>query len=131
AFDGSPDRDSTAGRAEDPATPRLTESGWSRLIELLETVSDETAAAGGRIAFHPHAGTYVETPDEIERLAASIGADVLPFCLDVGHYTVGGGDPVTALRRFGERVSHVHLKDVDPEVLGGLRRGTVEGFRAG
>jgi inosose dehydratase len=131
AFDGSPDRDSTAGRAEGPATPRLTESGWSRLIELLETVSDETRAAGGRIAFHPHAGTYVETPDEVERLAASIGADVLPFCLDVGHYTVGGGDPVTALRRFGERVSHVHLQDVDPEVLGGLRRGTVDGFRAG
>jgi inosose dehydratase len=131
ALDGSPDRDAFAGRASDGATPRLTDDGWRRTIELLGTMSDETRAAGGRIAFHPHAGTYLETPDEVERLAASIDAATLPFCLDVGHYTVGGGDPIAALRRFGERVSHVHLKDVDPVVLAGLRDGTVAGFGAG
>jgi inosose dehydratase len=130
AFDGSPDRDAFAGRASDPGTPRLTDDGWARTIELLETIAAETRAAGGRIAFHPHAGTYIETPDEIERLAGSIDAAALPFCLDVGHHTVGGGDPVAALRQYGERVSHVHLKDVDPEVLAGLRDGTVGGFGA-
>jgi inosose dehydratase len=130
AFDGSPDRDAYAGRASDPGTPRLSDDGWARTIELLETVAAETRAAGGRIAFHPHAGTYIETPDEIERLAGSIDAAALPFCLDVGHHTVGGGDPVAALRQYGERVSHVHLKDVDPEVLAGLRDGTVGGFGA-
>ena len=128
AFDGSPDRDRAAGRASDPATPRLTDDGWTRTIELLETISAETRAAGARIAFHPHAGTYVETPDEVERLAASIDAATLPFCLDVGHFLVGGGDPVTALRRYGARVEHLHLKDVDPDVLAGLRDGTVADF---
>ena len=130
AFDGSPDRDVFAGRASDPATPHLTGDGWARTIELLETISSETRAAGARIAFHPHAGTYIETPDEVERLTASIDAAALPLCLDVGHYTVGGGDPVAALRRYGERVTHVHLKDVDREVLAGLRDGTVGGFGA-
>jgi inosose dehydratase len=131
AFDGSPDRNGFAGRASDPATPRLTDEGWARTIELLETISAETRGAGARIAFHPHAGTYIETPDEVERLAGSIDAADLPLCLDVGHYTVGGGDPVAALRQYGERVTHVHLKDVDPEVLAGLRDGTVDGFGAG
>jgi inosose dehydratase len=93
-------------------------------------VAAETRAAGARIAFHPHAGTFVETPQEVERLASSIGAEELPFCLDVGHYTVGGGDPVTALRQYGERVSHVHLKDVDPDVLRGLRSREVGSFGA-
>ncbi len=129
AFDGSPDRDPFAGRAADPATPRLTDAGWARTIELLETAAAETRAAGGRIAFHPHAGTYVETPEEVERLAAAIAPDVLPFCLDVGHYLVGGGDPVAAIRRYAARIEHVHLKDVDPEVLDRLRRGTGGGFR--
>ena len=128
AFDGSPDRSGMAGRANDPATPRLTDRGWSRTIELLETAAAETRAAGSRIAFHPHAGTYIETPAEVERLAASIDAATLPFCLDVGHYLVGGGDPVEALHRYGPRVEHVHLKDVDPEVLAGLREGTAGGF---
>jgi inosose dehydratase len=130
AFDGSPDRDTFAGRALDPETPRLTDDGWTRTIELLRTISSETRAAGARIAFHPHAGTYIETPAEVERLAGSIDAGVLPFCLDVGHYLVGGGDPLAALQRYGERVEHVHLKDVDPEVLAGLRAGTVGGFGA-
>jgi inosose dehydratase len=130
AFDGTADRDATAGRADGPSTPRLTDEGWARSIDLLETISRETHAAGARIAFHPHAGTYVETPDEVARLAASIPAEVLPFCLDVGHYLVGGGDPVEALRRYGERVSHVHLKDVDPEVLAAVRHGAVAGFGA-
>jgi inosose dehydratase len=131
AFDGAPDRDAFAGRASDPAASRLTEDGWRRTIELLATISDETRSAGARIAFHPHAGTYVETPDEVERLAGSIAPDALLFCLDVGHCIVGGGDPVATLSRFGERVSHVHLKDVDPVVLAGLRGGTVAGFGAG
>lgn len=131
AFDGSPDRDPYAGRAHDPATPRLTDAGWAATIELLEAIAHETRAAHARIAFHPHAGTYIETPDEVERLAAAIDADTLPLCLDVGHYTVGGGDPVEALRRYGARVSHVNMKDVDPEVLAGLRDGTIGGFGAG
>jgi len=131
AFDGSGDRDATAGRADDPATPGLTDDGWARTIALLETISAETRTGGARIAFHPHAGTYIETPAEVERLAGSIDAEALPFCLDVGHYTVGGGDPVEALRAYGERVTHVHLKDVDPEVLAGLRDATIPGFGAG
>jgi inosose dehydratase len=130
AFDGSPDRDVVAGRAGDAAAPRLTDAGWRRSIDLLGTISDETRAAGARIAFHPHAGTYVETPDEVERLAASISAEALPLCLDVGHWIVGGGDPVTALQRFGDRVTHVHLKDVDPEVLDELRTGRLAGLGA-
>lgn len=130
AFDGSPDRDPFAGRAADPAAPRLTDDGWAATIELLETIAAETRAVGARIAFHPHAGTYIETPEEVERLAASMAAETLPFCLDVGHYTVGGGDPVAAIRQFGARVAHVHLKDVDGEVLAGLRAGRIGGFGA-
>ena len=130
AFDGSSDRDAVAGRAGDAATPRLTDAGWERTTALLAAISEETRAVGARIAFHPHAGTYVETPGEVERLVASISAEALPLCLDVGHWIVGGSDPVAALRRFGDRVTHVHLKDVDPEVLDDLRTGRLAGLDA-
>jgi inosose dehydratase len=128
ALDGSPDRDVAAGHATDSDTPQMTDGGWHRLVGLLRTVATETREAGARVAFHPHAGTYVETPAEVERLAAAIDAATLPFCLDVGHYLVGGGDPVTALRQLGERVTHLHLKDVDPGVLERLRRREVGSF---
>jgi inosose dehydratase len=128
ALDGSPGRNEAAGHATDADTPQLNDAGWDGLVGLVRTVAAETRAAGARIAFHPHAGTFVETPAEVERLVAAIPADALPLCLDVGHYLVGGGDPVDAVRRFGERISHVHLKDVDPVVLGRLRRREIGSF---
>jgi len=106
----------------------MSDAGWDALIALLRTVSAETRAAGSRVAFHPHAGTFIETPAEVDRLAAALDADTLPLCLDVGHYVVGGGDPVAALRRYGDRVTHVHLKDVDPYVLDRLRSREIGSF---
>jgi inosose dehydratase len=127
ALDLSPGRIERAARAADPSTPMLTEAGWAGLAALLWRLADETVAAGRRLAFHPHAGTFVETPGEVERLVATTDA-AIGICLDVGHYLVGGGDPVDALVRYGERVTHVHLKDVDPAVLDRLRSGALAGF---
>jgi inosose dehydratase len=128
ALDGSPDRERTAGRASAPGTPVLTDVGWQRLADLLDDLGRATRDAGRRMAFHPHAGTFVETPDEVERLTALTDPQLVPLCLDVGHFLVGGGDPVQALRTYGERVTHVHLKDVSADVLAGLRDGSVAGF---
>lgn len=128
ALHGSADRARATGHASQPGTPALTDAGWRRLADVLHDLGRATLDAGRRMAFHPHAGTYVETPDEVARLAELTDPELVPFCLDVGHYLVGGGDPVAALRTYGERVAHVHLKDVSPDVLGGLRDGSVGGF---
>jgi inosose dehydratase len=130
ALDTSPERSRVAGRAADPNAPRLTETGWRRLAELVDRLAEETVAAGHAFAWHQHAATYVETPPELERLAADTNPLLVGICLDVGHFIVGGGDPVAALGRYGERVTHVHLKDVDPEVLDRLHRGAIPDFAA-
>lgn len=128
ALDGSPDRDARAGRADEDGTPRLTDAAWLELAEILHTLADETIAAGRRVAFHPHAGTYVETPAEVERLVAATDPARVGICLDVGHCLVGGGDPVAVLEQLGERVTHVHLKDVDAAVHARLSSGALEGL---
>jgi inosose dehydratase len=128
ALDGSPDRDARAGRADTAGTPRLTDAAWLELTGLLHTLADDTIAAGRRLAFHPHAGTYVETPAEVERLVAATDPARVGICLDVGHYIVGGGDPLAALEWLGERVTHVHLKDVDPDVQARLSEGALAGL---
>jgi inosose dehydratase len=79
--------------------------------------------------FHPHLGTRVQTPAEIERLLA--GSDV-PLLLDTGHLTVAGGDAVEGLKRWRGRINHVHLKDVREGVFCELGAGEVDlrGFLA-
>jgi inosose dehydratase len=128
ALDGTPGRSKASGRTTDPGTERLTDDGWRRLGRVVDAITAETAAAGHPIAFHPHTGTFVENPGEMERFLASVTDDRLGICLDVGHWTVGGGDPVEALRRYGDRVTHVHLKDVDGDVLAQLRAGELTDF---
>ena len=128
AIDGSADRDAAAGRADEPGTPGLNEAGWVALVDLLHAIAEEAAALGHRTVFHPHAATYIETLDEIDRLLGATDPDRIGICLDTGHHLVAGGDPVAALRTIGERVRHVHLKDVDPVVLAGLKDGAYAGM---
>ncbi len=129
ALDGSPERSPWSGRAGEAATPRLTDDGWRRLVDLVETLAAETRDLGHGFAWHQHTATFIETADEADRLFEMTAAGGrVGICLDVGHWTVGGGDPVEAIRRYGRRVEHVHVKDVDAEVLARMRRGGIGGF---
>ena len=105
-------RVATAGRAE--VAPRLDDDRWAQMIERI----DETAAIarrhGVRPVVHPHAGGYVEFADEIERLAGDTEVDL---CLDTGHLAYAGIDPAEAIRCYGDRLGHVHFKDIRPHVL--------------
>jgi inosose dehydratase len=128
AVDGSADRDARGGRADEPGTPALTDAGWAALVELLHAIADDARALGHPMVFHPHAATYVETLGEIDRLLRSTDPERVGLCLDTGHHLVAGGDPVADLLALDERVRHVHLKDVDPNVLAGLRAGAYAGM---
>ncbi len=127
----SPERIPFGGRADGPDVPRMTDEGFEKLARLLETLGRESNALGHPLAFHNHVGTFVETPEEVDRLFDISDPELVGACLDVGHYQLGGGDPVAALRRYGERVVHVHLKDVDASVARQMRAGEVNGFLDG
>jgi inosose dehydratase len=117
-----------SGRANEPGAPTLTEQGRTRAVALVHEVARAAQALGRPLVYHPHTGTFVETPAEVEWLMESTDADLVGLCLDVGHYIVGGGDPVAAVRRYGRRIRHVHMKDVEPGVLQRLRGGEIPGF---
>jgi len=128
ALDGGGERDAWSGRVTNGA-PRWPAAAYDRLAALL---GELTAAAsdGVRVAFHPHTATWIEAPDEVELLAARLPGTGAGICLDVGHYLVGGGNPVEAIGRYRDLVTHVHIKDVDPDVLARLRAGELDGFSA-
>ncbi len=92
--------------------------------EALEAVARGMEELGARVrelglalVVHPHAGTYLETPEEVRGLLDSTDPDLVGLCLDTGHLVYGGADPVELVRSYGERVRYVHLKDVDGRVL--------------
>ncbi len=90
--------------------PELTDGGWRALVDNLATAEMLAADSGINAVLHPHIGTMIEVPDEIHRL---LDRSSIPLCLDTGHLLVAGGNPVELARQAGDRVAHVHLKDVD------------------
>lgn len=110
-----PVRTSHAGRVT--ATMGLDESQWATFAqgatEVAKAVKD---AYGMRTVFHHHCAGYVETPQELDTLMAMTDPQLLGLCFDTGHYAFGGGDPVTAVRQYGERIWHVHFKDYESRI---------------
>jgi inosose dehydratase len=95
----------------------LDGAGWERLARNAERAASRVRAAGFEPTFHHHAGTFVEAPDEIDRFLELVDMDLT---LDTGHLLLGGGDPLEAVRRWGPRINHLHLKDVDTARLNGV-----------
>ncbi|MFG2894467.1 TIM barrel protein [Streptomyces sp. NPDC048248] len=99
-------------------TPELTAAQWAgfgrnadRLGKLLLDEYDI------RLVLHPHADSHIQTQPEIERLLNESDSRYTNLCLDTGHVAYGGGDNLDLIRRFGERVGYVHIKQMDPDVL--------------
>ncbi|MBV9805452.1 MAG: TIM barrel protein [Solirubrobacterales bacterium] len=99
----------------------LDDAGWRRLGEHLNVIEDLAADEYGlSVALHPHAGTLIETAAQVQRALEVVEVG---WCLDTGHLLIGGTDPVQFAREHGERVVHVHLKDVDGGLAADVRAG--------
>ena len=72
---------------------------------------------GFEVVLHPHAGTYVETADEIARVMDRLDPSLLGLCLDTGHFRFGGADPAKAVDDYHELIRHVHIKDCRTAVM--------------
>lgn len=110
---GSAARAAAPGRGAE--VDPLDDEGWNRLVANLATAIARIRGAGLEPTFHHHASTYVESPEEVDRLLDRVD---IGLTLDVGHLALAGGDPVDAVARWGDRIDHLHLKDVDTALLG-------------
>ena len=101
--------------------PVLPPEEWGRFGERLTTLAEATQREGLRLVYHHHMGTVVESRADIDALMDATGPAV-HLLLDTGHATFAGADPVLLARRYRERISHFHAKDVRPDVMARARR---------
>jgi inosose dehydratase len=87
-----------------------TDADYDRMAAGVEEVVRIAERHGLVASFHPHMGTIVQAPEQIERLFSRTG---VRFCPDTGHLQAGGGDPVELVRTYRDRIAYVHIKDID------------------
>lgn len=97
--------------------PRFrTDAAWQEYAEKLNRLAKYTASQGVQLGYHHHMGAYIEAPEDIDRLMSLTSSDV-GLLFDSGHCYMGGGDPLTVLKKHIDRVCHVHFKDVRYKVV--------------
>lgn len=94
--------------------PAEREAAQDRLLSCLTAITARALAAGVSPTYHPNspAGSIVRDSDDYERVLPRLPQG-LGWTPDTGHIALGGMDCVEVIRRYRDRVDHIHLKDAD------------------
>ena len=111
----------------DAPRPPMAEENWQTVADNLTRIRDHAASRGITVVIHPHAGTMVETKADVDEV---LSRTTVSFCLDTGHMWIGGTDPVDFAKNHGDRVGHVHFKDVHLDVAQRVRDGELSYYDA-
>jgi len=74
------------------------------------------------INIEPH-GPYTTDPDTMERILGFFDSPWLRINFDTGNTFIAGQDPVAFVKRFADKISHCHIKDVSEELAKAVRGG--------
>jgi inosose dehydratase len=112
-----PDRRAWSGRIQEHPETWLSPARFDALMDNLHRAAELCRSAGFEVVLHPHAGTYIETVDEIARVMDRLDPSLLGLCLDTGHFRFGGADPTQSVHDYHELIRHVHIKDCMTQVM--------------
>ena len=111
----SPRRAPTAGRAAE--AEQMNDSEWSGFRNrLFEAARIGTEEYGLTVSIHPHAAGFMDFEAEVERFLTETDPDIMKICIDTGHCTYAGFDPLAFMDRHMDRISYVHFKTTDAAV---------------
>ena len=100
--------------------PKLAEKEWQPFSRHLDEVASYLNGQGVKMAYHHHMGTVIQAEDEVDRMMDS--TKQVGLLLDTGHLTFAGGEPLRALERHAQRITHVHCKDIRKDKLARARK---------
>lgn len=113
----------------------MNDEEWDLLCTGVNKLGKVAKDMGITLTFHHHMGTVVQTAAEIDRLMENTDPEYFNLLFDSGHLAYCGEDYMYVLKKYINRIKHVHLKDIRPDIvaevkanglsfLQGVRKGT-------
>ena len=99
----------------------MDDQQWERFCDGLNRLGKVASDRGFKLCFHHHMGTVVQTAAETDRMMANTDPRYVFLCYDTGHFTFAGEDPLAMLKKYSDRIGHVHLKDMRLPVVAEAR----------
>jgi len=94
----------------------LNEEEWKSMINGINAIGKIANDEGLKLVYHHHMGTAVESPEELDRFMKETNQDVY-LLADTGHFLYAGGNPLDLFTKYGNRIAHIHFKDIRKKVL--------------
>ncbi|MCB2293662.1 myo-inosose-2 dehydratase [Clostridium algoriphilum] len=94
----------------------FNEEEWELLGSGLNKLGKLAQDKGMKLVYHHHMGTGVQTTEEIDKLMSITDENLVYLLFDSGHLVYSGEDHIAILKKYINRIKHVHLKDVRPEI---------------
>ena len=101
----------------------------AKLSELAKWMADE----GMTLAYHHHMASMIEDAEDIDWLMEGSSPEV-KLLFDTGHLHFAGADVIGTLDKWGDRIHHVHFKDVRAAIAWSIRtnnKSFLDGVREG
>ncbi len=114
--------------------PQLDDRQWEALTTGLNRLGEIANSEGMQLCYHHHMGTGVMMRPALDRLMESTDPSLVHLLLDTGHLAFAGEDPLSAAETYGDRIKHIHLKDVRLDVAKRVREENLsfqDGIEAG
>jgi inosose dehydratase len=97
----------------DPEAMELMKRSYEQIMEVAE-------AHQVTVNIEPH-GYFTTNPEYMARMLKFVDSPYLRMNMDTGNTFIAGQDPAAFLKRFIDRVSHVHVKDVSQSLAAATR----------
>ena len=112
---------SVQGQQETPVFGQkyvMDDKEWELLCSGLDRLGKIAKEEYGiSLTFHHHMGTVVQDPDEVKCMMDNTNPEYVSLLFDTGHFAYCGADPLEMVKTYADRIRHVHLKDIRPEVV--------------
>lgn len=95
----------------------MNDAEWKTLCEGLNKLGMLAKEKDMRVVYHHHMGTVVQTTAEIDRMMTETDPSLVYLLYDTGHLVYSGEDHMRVLKKYSERIKHVHLKDIRPALV--------------
>lgn len=98
----------------------MDEKEWKTLCKGLDNLANIAEEYGIIMTYHHHMGTVIQTAEEIDKLMQT--TEKVSLLFDSGHLAYCGENYLAVLEKYINRIKHVHLKDIRPEVIEKIRK---------
>ncbi len=112
----------------------MNDEEWTLLTDGLNKLGRLAAEKDMKLVYHHHMGTVVQTAEEIDRMMNSTDSEYVYLLFDSGHLAYSGEDYLSVLKKYVNRIKHVHLKDIRPEIVSEVKeksKSFLQGVRMG